>query len=113
MARLGPDGLLAAAALHLLGGCGHPGPAWPRSAGTVAVIDWKTDGGESIDPPAASVTSVVEASSEPPPVAVEGPVAPMAATATPAAVEAPVVPIELPAEQIDIDLDADDGDDDE
>jgi hypothetical protein len=44
-------------------GCGG-GPAWPRSAGTVAVEDWKEDGGESIAPH-TSRASAIERSAEP------------------------------------------------
>ncbi len=54
-------------ALASLAGCGGAsGPAWPKSAGSVVVDEWKDDGGESIDPHASRATAV-ERSAEPAP----------------------------------------------
>lgn len=45
--------------------CGSSrGPAWPKSAGTVAVSEWSEDGGESIAPHTAHAAAV-EKSAEP------------------------------------------------
>jgi hypothetical protein len=89
---------LSAAALA---SCGSRGPAWPKSAGTVASADWSEDGGESIAPHAASTNaSAVERSAEPAPEA-KAP-APAAKPAEPEAAGTgtvdPEVPIELPDE---------------
>jgi len=47
-------------------GCGSRGPAWPKSAGTVASTEWSEDGGESIAPHTARAAAV-ERSAEPTP----------------------------------------------
>lgn len=57
--------LLATGWLSALG-CGGGGPAWPKSAGTVAVEEWTEDGGESIAPHTTRATAV-ERSAEPTP----------------------------------------------
>lgn len=55
---------VAALALGLVA-CGGraPGPAWPKSAGTVAVADPAEDGGESLEPrgPAEAAAALEEA----------------------------------------------------
>ena len=57
-----------AVALALVG-CHHPSATvWPKSAGNVAVPDWKDDGGQSLDPQATIVTDL-EASTDTPAVA--------------------------------------------
>lgn len=55
-------GLLALLAGAACGG--SRGPAWPKSAGTVAVSEWSEDGGESIAPHTARAAAV-EKSAEP------------------------------------------------
>lgn len=88
---------VAALALGLVA-CGRPvpGPAWPKSAGTVAVADPAEDGGESLEPrgPAEAAAALEEAPDrenlllpdvEPPPTE-------PSATPTPAT-DPPVVPV--------------------
>lgn len=42
-----------------LGGCHHSAATvWPKSAGTVAVPDWKEDGGQSIEPHSSVATDI-------------------------------------------------------
>lgn len=50
--------VLATAACH----AGARGPAWPKSAGKVAVDDWKEDGGQSLAP--AGGTAPLEAAAD-------------------------------------------------
>jgi hypothetical protein len=82
-------------------GCGGGGPAWPKSAGTVASADWSEDGGESIAPHTARAAAI-ERSAEPTPEAkpVEAEAAKPAVidAATPAPAIDPEVPIDLPDE---------------
>ena len=66
-ALLGVSGAACVAGILLaLAGCGGAGrgPAWPRSAGTVASEDWSEDGGESIAPHTTRAAAV-EQSAEP------------------------------------------------
>jgi hypothetical protein len=83
------------------GGCGGGGPAWPKSAGTVASADWSEDGGESIAPHTARAAAI-ERSAEPTPEAkpVEAEAAKPAVldAATPPPAIDPEVPIDLPDE---------------
>ncbi len=47
-----------------LAGCHHSPPTvWPKSAGNVAVPDWKDDGGQSLEPQ-SSIASDIEASDD-------------------------------------------------
>ncbi len=66
--RLGLAALIALLTLFVAAGggaaCGSRGPAWPKSAGTVAVSEWSEDGGESIAPHTARAAAV-EKSAEP------------------------------------------------
>jgi hypothetical protein len=89
----------AVAALVLgLVACGHPaaGPAWPKSAGTVAVTDPAEDGGESLEPrgPAEAAAALEEAPDRDALVLpdVEPPPTEPGATPTPTA-DPPVVPV--------------------
>lgn len=83
-------------------GCGSRGPAWPKSAGTVASAEWSEDGGESIAPHTARAAAI-ERSAEPAPEAKPAdapaakPAEPEAAGSGSAAVD-PEVPIDLPDE---------------
>lgn len=92
---------IAVGAGVVVAGCGGSGPAWPKSAGTVASSDWTEDGGESIAPHTA-LAAAIERSAEP--VTEAKPVEAAAAkpaeaeAAVPAAAVDPEVPIELPDE---------------
>lgn len=48
--------------LVVVAGCARsaPGPAWPASAGRVAVGDWTEDGGESLEPHATEPAVALE-----------------------------------------------------
>jgi hypothetical protein len=91
---------LAASAGLAVTGCGSRGPAWPRSAGTVASTEWSEDGGESIAPHTARAAAV-ERSAEPAPEAKPAdapaakPAEPEAAGSGSAAVDAET-PLDLP-----------------
>jgi hypothetical protein len=90
----------AVAALVLgLVACGHPaaGPAWPKSAGTVAVTDPAEDGGESLEPrgPAEAAAALEEAPDRTLTELLDEPAAPSAAAPvdTPPTTDPPVVPV--------------------
>jgi len=59
---------LGAAIVVAAGACGSAalpsGPAWPKSAGTVAVEDWKDDGGESLEPRTSTEVAALEDSGD-------------------------------------------------
>lgn len=116
--RLASVSAAIAAALLLTACGGNRGPAWPKSAGTVAVEEWKEDGGESIEPQTASATAV-ERSAEPTPevkVAEAAPAAPSPAEGSGAGSgsgsaapveEVPVDLTEIQAEEIIIEIEDD------
>lgn len=57
-----------------LGGCHHSAATvWPKSAGTVAVPDWKEDGGQSIEPHSSVATDIEQSEASSSPVAAAAP----------------------------------------
>ena len=102
--------IVAIAVALALSGCHRSPPnAWPKSAGNVAVPDWKDDGGQSLDPQ-GSIATDIEASDDAPAVAATENDAAKAkadkpATATPSPAATPAVKGEVIfSDEIIIDL---------
>lgn len=96
---------VAIAVALTLGGCQHiPPTVWPKSAGHVALPDWKDDGGQSLEPQ-GSITTDIEASDDAPAVAATEIDADKAKTATPSPAATPAVKGEVIfSDEIIIDL---------
>jgi hypothetical protein len=54
--------VVAASMMLVAPSCGQRAPAWPKSAGHVAVTDWKDDGGHTIAPTNAAAAMLEHSS---------------------------------------------------